>query len=545
MSRSCQAGAMRRRIAARWNGLGAAGRGLLATLGLVLVAGAVAAAILFATGTFSGEEAPTVAPQEVAEAARAPERKDVDPFAYSPERRADFVERAALGHSHVLYELSPGGIEASAARTARWRDAIEAAASRRGADPDLMEAMVLLESAGRPEVIAGADPEAASGLAQILPDTAITLLGMEVDLARSQALTAEYAENVQRIERARTIAAGAKMSAKKRRDAAKEVGELTRRNVEVLRERRSVDERFQPEAALDGMARYLALSERRFGRGDLAVVAYHMGQGNLENVIERYTGRNVDSDAIGRLVAAEDLNYAQLYFDSSPLINERAWGLLGSLGDDSSTYLWRVLAAERIMSLYREDRERLREVADLQTAKATAEELFHPVSETDRFTDPDALDDAREDGDLVRIPGDGTYGFRVGNKLGELADDLGVPLDSYRALRPAALAALIYLSERTREINGGEGKLIVTSAVRDLAYQEALTGVNPEATREYSLHTTGYSFDILRRYSNDRQAEAFQFMLDRLRSLAVLDYAVEPQAIHVTVSNGARPLLED
>ena len=32
-------------------------------------------------------------------------------------------------------------------------------------------------------------------------------------------------------------------------------------------------------------------------------------------------------------------------------------------------------------------------------------------------------------------------------------------------------------------------------------------------------------------------------MLDRLRALAVIDYAVEPEAIHVTVSDGARPLL--
>ena len=516
----------------------------IALLGLVLVAGAIAAAVLVATGTLFGDE-PTVAPEEVAEAARTPEQASIDPFAYSSERRSDFVERATLGNAHGLYEISPGGIEASAARTARWREMIEAAAKRHGVDPDLMEAMVLLESAGRTDVIAGTDPEAASGIAQILPDTAISLLGMKVDLALSQELTAEYAANVQRIERAKGVASSSKTKLKKRRKAAREARELTRRNVEVLRERRIADERFQPEAALDGMARYLALSEKRFGRGDLAVVAYHMGQGNLENVIERYAGRNVDSNAIGGLVAAEDLDYAQIYFDSSPLVNPRAWGLLGSLGDDSSTYLWRVLAAERIMHLYREDRERLREVADLQTAKATAEEVFHPEGDTDRFADPEALADAREDGDLVRIPDDGTYGFRVGKELGELADDLGVPLDYYRALRPEALAALIYLTERTREINDGEGKLIVTSAVRDLEYQEALTGVNPEATREYSLHTTGFSFDILRRYSNDRQAEAFQFMLDRLRSLAVIDYAVEPTAIHVTVSNGAKPLLEE
>ncbi len=78
--------------------------------------------------------------------------------------------------------------------------------------------------------------------------------------------------------------------------------------------------------------------------------------------------------------------------------------------------------------------------------------------------------------------------------------------------------------------------------MRDEEYQRALVGINPEATSEYSLHTTGYSFDILRKYRNDRQAEAFQFMLDRLRALAVIDYAVEPTAIHITVSDGRSAL---
>jgi hypothetical protein len=87
-------------------------------------------------------------------------------------------------------------------------------------------------------------------------------------------------------------------------------------------------------------------------------------------------------------------------------------------------------------------------------------------------------------------------------------------------------------------------QLIVTSAVRDEAYQAELVNRNDQATDAYSLHTTGWSFDILRRYANDRHAQAFQFALDRLQDLGVIDYAVEPEAIHVTVSELAAPLLE-
>jgi hypothetical protein len=128
--------------------------------------------------------------------------------------------------------------------------------------------------------------------------------------------------------------------------------------------------------------------------------------------------------------------------------------------------------------------------------------------------------------------------------MGELAPDLGVEPELYRALRPEALATLIYMASRVREINDGKGDLNLTSTVRDRQYQDALLGVNDQATPAYSLHTTGWSFDIERKYSGDRQAEAFQFMLDRLRALDVIDYAYEPDAIHVTVSNEAKPLLD-
>ena len=66
---------------------------------------------------------------------------------------------------------------------------------------------------------------------------------------------------------------------------------------------------------------------------------------------------------------------------------------------------------------------------------------------------------------------------------------------------------------------------------------------NIQATRAYSLHTTGYSFDILRRYRSRAEAVAFQFMLDRLTALNLIAWVREPEAIHVTVSDAARRLV--
>ena len=274
---------------------------------------------------------------------------------------------------------------ASADRTARWRPRIERAAAAHGVSPDVLEAMVFLESAGRPEVMADGTPNSATGLTQIIPSTATELLGMDVDLERSVALTKE-------IEKA----------------AAK--GE-TDRVRKLAAERVRVDERFDPEAALDGAARYLEIAGERFGSEELAVVSYHMGIGNLESVIEAYTGERTGDGATAALVDSQGLDYARLFFDSSPQRNEAAWRLLSGFGDDSSLYLWRVRASEQIMRLSREDPERLDATNELATAKSTLEEVYHPEDETEVFEEPGDVEDARDDGELQAVPNDRSLGF--------------------------------------------------------------------------------------------------------------------------------------
>ena len=440
-----------------------------------------------------------------------------DPLAWTPKTSDELAERATLGTSHVIYEKSPGGVMASAERTAKWRDEIEAAAKPKGVDPETLEAMVFLESAGRSQVMADGTPNSASGLGQIIPSTATDLLGMRVDLARSVQLTKEINKALDR-GKAKVAAA-------------------------LIAERRSVDERFDPRLALEGAARYLEIATDRFGSEELAVVSYHMGIGNLENVISAYAGED-DAGSAAATIAELKLDYARLFFDSSPQNNEEAYELLSGFGDDSSLYLWRVRASAGILADFRDDPEALEEAVFLATQKATLEETYHPEDETEVFETPDDVAEATDDGELTRVPSDRSFGFKLAGQAGELADELDVEPETYRVLRPEALAALAYLAGKVRAVSGETKPLTVTSATRDLSYQELLIGINSEATTEYSLHTTGWSFDIRRKYASDRQARAFQFALDRLRAHAILDYAYEPAAIHVTVSENADILLD-
>jgi hypothetical protein len=126
--------------------------------------------------------------------------------------------------------------------------------------------------------------------------------------------------------------------------------------------------------------------------------------------------------------------------------------------------------------------------------------------------------------------------------MGELADRLDQKPALYRALRPEALALLVYLARGTEAI-AGERPLWLTSAVRDERYQRLLAIGNPEATHDYSLHTTGWALDLLRRYRSDAHARALQFMLDRLQALNLIAWVREPAAIHITAGPDAKRLL--
>ena len=382
------------------------------------------------------------------------EAGEYDPLAWDDGRARELERRAAAGLSDVLYEKSPGGVPASARRTAVWRPLVEQAARRAGVDADTLEAVVFLESAGRPDAVAGGDLEGAVGLAQILAPTATELLGLRVDLERSRELT-------DRIATARALG---------------DAGEARR----LARARRRADERFDPPKALRAAARYLQLARAEAGRDDLAIASYHMGLGNLQTVLDRYG-------------QGDDVPYVRLYFDTAPLRNERAYSFLSRLGDDSSTYLWRVLAARSIMKTYRERPGELARLAAAHRRGGGAARRLQPAP-------------ARP---AAALPAD----------LGELGLRLLDPRDP--ALRPSApaLSVLLYLGAGAKAI-AGQAPLVVASA-------------------------DGPALGIARRYRSREQALAFEFLLDRLQAWNLIAWERGERVIEIVVAREAGELLPE
>jgi hypothetical protein len=417
-----------------------------------------------------------------------------DPFAYVASRESQFVARATAGEAHVLFTQSPGGAVATAARVSTFRSAIDQATAGTGIDPKLLEALVFVESAGRPAAVAGSDLAGAAGLTQILASTGSSLLGMHIDLTRSRALT-------QRID---AIASGER------------AGKLA----PLLLARERVDTRFYPPKALAATVRYLLAAEHQFGRADLALESYHMGIGNLHNVLDAYDG--------GRAVP-----YVQLYFDSAPDNHPAAYRLLAGFGDDSRLYYWRVLGAEQIMHLYRTDRSALRRLAALQSADGAGAAVLHPAGRPARYGDPAAVSGAYQHRALVPLPSNAAaLGLAYAPSMGSAAAAVSAPRTLYRGLAPAALRLLIELAARVRTLAGARTPLTVESTVSDAKYQAAAHTDDPIAT-------TGYSFTIERRYASPAQAAAFQAVLDRLQSLNLIAWVRNLSTIEITVASDA------
>jgi hypothetical protein len=277
---------------------------------------------------------------------------------------------------------------------------------------------------------------------------------------------------------------------------------------QLRRWRARYDERFTPAKELRATAAYLARARVVLGRDDLAIEAYHVG-------IPRLRGTKA--------------TYAELYFH-------------GGRVDD---YALKVLAAERVLHLYRANRAALAFEAQQQARKNSGEEYLHPLYRTHRFPSPGALLRAEQHRVLRLVPVQ-THATHIliGGALGGEARAFGRSRRLYRALRPAALDVLLYIGERVHALSGARRPLVLTSAVRDLKYQRVLTHVNPNAAHSYSLHTAGYAFDIARSYGSARQADAFQYVLDRLTAANAIAYIREAAAIHVAVASDAAAKLK-
>jgi hypothetical protein len=86
------------------------------------------------------------------------------------------------------------------------------------------------------------------------------------------------------------------------------------------------------------------------------------------------------------------------------------------------------------------------------------------------------------------------------------------------------------------ELSNEDRPLAVTRAAYDEASGPALTPPDLDEATHTSLHATGHSFDVRRRYGSGEQAQAFQWTLERLQALGLIAWTRGRAVIHITAS---------
>ena len=295
------------------------------------------------------------------------------------------------------------------------------AAERSGFPQNVLEAMAYLESWGDAKAESPAGPK---GIMQISEAT-----------AHDMGLTVKHATRYRKVrERVEVKTTRGKPKFKT----------VTRKVPYAVTVR---DDRMVPARAIPAAAMYLAGMERKFGGRDWAIFAYHCGQGCVTEML--------DLTRRARGVPGGQATVARMFFSCSPAWNRELYEAIEQQmrRDWSPTYWFRVMRAEQLLALYREDPAEFASLAaeyksDFTSARAPhrlavwlrrADLVFHSGDDLRSGLDRKLLAKAFNRPDY--------FGYSL-NILADSTDDL----DLYSEASPAAIGALTYIAFETRRL---------------------------------------------------------------------------------------------
>ena len=308
------------------------------------------------------------------------------------------------------------------------------------------------------------------------------------------------------------------------------------------------DDRLLPERAIPAAAKYLAQMEQRYGGRDWAVFAYHCGEGCVSEMLA------LTRQARG---ATNPPTVAQMFFLGSPVYNRPLYEAVRRQmqRDYSPTYWFRVMRAQQLLQLWRDDPDGFRRLAEdhrsqlISTVRAPhrlsvwlkSGDLAYRSCE-DIISDrsgrlAQALDAPGFLGYTLRKTGPGAIGGRDPERQ-----------QYYVQAAPSALGTLIYLAYETRRMyealdRGGEtwAPIEVTSLVEPLGYRQGLNGGAGQP--ELLAHCTGQVFDIDISGLPRGEQEALRFILDDMGWGGYLGFIEETRGssrIHIGCSPSGR-----
>jgi hypothetical protein len=406
------------------------------------------------------------------------------PYPGNPGEEERFAA-AVQAQEYILYARTPDP-EAAARKTVALRPLIEKAVQGTDIPPDVVSGIVFLESGGDPLI---GLPTKAAGVGQFIRK-----------VAKGYHLRVDPPGRVLRLLKL-----------------------AHQGNAAALAKLRLVDQRYNPEVALPASAQYLQDHFKRLGgEMDIAVAAYHMGQGNLEHVVKEYCHGNAASPwrgSIGKTVRENHLTWTKILEEVSPGSHPKTYRALSRLKDSSWSYWYRVSCAQSLLREWQEHPDRFREKVERykhpqpKRRYELAEESAWYGSQH-RWENWDDLELAAGDAALVPVDHYDSFGFSVDKGLGNRAATAR-HRELIRMARPCMAGFLGYLGTNFRsQLHNPKASLRITALVRTDQYEAELT--RKQGKNLFSSHSLGYAADIA--IPATTQADiALKFLLNDLR----------------------------
>ena len=322
-----------------------------------------------------------------------------------------------------------------------------------------------------------------------------------------------------------------------------------------------IDDRMKPDKAIAGAATYLSYLSGKYGSVDLAIFAYHCGEGCMGQFLEAAK----KSEGFKGGVTAP-----KLFFLNSPVWNRELNRLVAfHMGRDwSPTYFFRITRAEEVLALYRANRPEFDRLVEEYRNKAKPDEktpyrfwawvrpedLIYKQCE-DLIHDPGhklvkALDNPSVYGFILRKDGSGSIGemeqrakIKNKKKLAEYLKQHEGHKEYYLQASAPAVGALAYVAFETRRLfeMAYPGRkwvpLEVTALVRALEYQGRLHGDYGVSRTTLPSHCAGEVFDLSYRYMSEEEYRCLLFILEDIGNDGYLSYIVESEnCFHVVHS---------
>jgi hypothetical protein len=338
-----------------------------------------------------------------------------------------------------------------------------------------------------------------------------------------------------------------------------------RRGRKVVRKvKTEVDLRFDPDVAIRSGAQILARAKRYWGEEEWAFVEYHMGIGNLRNLVvsyldEVYPGWRKDYPAnfdqvkdpngsVPQAVRKYGLTYFDIYFRSTPKHTPLTYSMLRRLADFSGTYVFAGRAAEYGLGLMRGDLVAFRNmIAKEQTPNGSVANMRMRkwYSEKDAiYHNLDDIVSATAKGELVVVPNNPRYGFVLRttgpNRIGEC--DPGNE-SAYHVTSKATVGLILFTAARLQEL--GAQTVEVTGLVRtNWMYdtKKCLPNTQPRT------HVACVAFDIGQmiegQVMSDKTRDALNFILRDMELGGLIGYIKEGTADHIVIAPEAQEFFE-